>query len=148
LNPSKSTIWRVIMLVLARKKAETILIGEDIVIKVLHMRNGVVRIGIDAPQSVRVMRGEVQGMGRESAPPHQSPEQLPAQDSYQQEVAVIEEQCRPAAEAAQASDPRSASQISPVISTTAPLAAMLRALRVGSTGAEGPALQLRSPQRN
>ncbi|MFN9370848.1 MAG: carbon storage regulator [Planctomycetaceae bacterium] len=141
------------MLVLARKKAETILIGEEIVIKVLHMRNGVVRIGIDAPSSVRVMRGEVKGAGRESGPAHQSLDQLPVPDAYQQEVTVIEEQCRPATESSPTSEPRSvsqvsASQISPMVSTTAPLAAMLRALRVAPTGADGPALQLRSPQRN
>lgn len=136
------------MLVLARKKAETILIGEEIVIKVLHLRNGVVRIGIDAPSSVRVMRGEVQGAGHKSSSPQKSSEQLPEADSYQQEVAVIEDQCRPAAESAPTSESRPTSQISAAVATTAPLAAMLRALRVVPTSAEGPAVQIRSPQRN
>ncbi|MFN7805940.1 MAG: carbon storage regulator [Planctomycetaceae bacterium] len=136
------------MLVLARKKAETILIGEEIVIKVLQMRNGVVRIGIEAPSSVRVMRGEVKGVGRESGSLPPSAEPLPVQDSYQREVVVIEEQCRPAVESAPIPESRSTSQISPVVSTAAPLAAMLRALRVVPNGAEGPAVQLRSPQRN
>ena len=71
------------MLVLARKKAETILIGQDIVIKVLQMRNGVVRIGIDAPSSVRVMRGELRtslesaGETQPTTPDH-DPEGIPA----------------------------------------------------------------------
>ncbi|MFM8222129.1 MAG: carbon storage regulator [Planctomycetaceae bacterium] len=47
------------MLVLARKPLESIHIGDNILIKVLYIRNGVVRIGIDAPQSVRVFRGEL-----------------------------------------------------------------------------------------
>lgn len=47
------------MLVLARKKLEVIHIGHDVVIKVLHVRNGIVRIGIDAPPAVRVLRGEL-----------------------------------------------------------------------------------------
>ena len=47
------------MLVLARKPLESIHIGDNVLIKVLYIRNGVVRIGIDAPQSVRVFRGEL-----------------------------------------------------------------------------------------
>lgn len=47
------------MLVLARKQLEEIHIGDNILIKVLQLRNGVVRIGIEAPRSVRVFRGEL-----------------------------------------------------------------------------------------
>jgi carbon storage regulator len=47
------------MLVLTRKPAETIRIGEDIVIKVIKTGTGTVKIGIEAPASVRVMRGEL-----------------------------------------------------------------------------------------
>ena len=47
------------MLVLTRKSAETIQIGDDIVIKVISTGRGSVKIGIDAPRHVRVMRGEV-----------------------------------------------------------------------------------------
>ncbi len=46
------------MLVLTRKPAETIRIGRDIVVKVIKTGSGSVKIGIDAPQSVRVLRGE------------------------------------------------------------------------------------------
>ena len=47
------------MLVLTRKPAEIIRIGEDIVIKVIKTGKGSVKIGIEAPASVRVMRGEL-----------------------------------------------------------------------------------------
>ncbi|MEZ6059064.1 MAG: carbon storage regulator [Planctomycetaceae bacterium] len=47
------------MLVLTRKPAETIRIGNDIVIKVIKTARGAVKIGIDAPQDVRVVRGEL-----------------------------------------------------------------------------------------
>lgn len=53
------------MLVLTRKVAETIRIGEDVVIKVIKTGKGTVRIGIEAPANVRVLRGE---LVEESAP--------------------------------------------------------------------------------
>ena len=46
------------MLVLSRKPAEAIRIGDDILIKVIAIRGGQVKIGIEAPQGVRVMRTE------------------------------------------------------------------------------------------
>ena len=47
------------MLVLTRKQNETIQVGQDIVIKVISTAKGKVKIGIDAPEAVRVMRGEL-----------------------------------------------------------------------------------------
>lgn len=47
------------MLVLTRKPEQTIRIGNDIVIKVTRIGKGTVKIGIDAPDDVRVMRGEL-----------------------------------------------------------------------------------------
>ena len=47
------------MLVLTRKKNETIQIGGNVVIKVIATGRGKVKIGIDAPASVRVRRGEL-----------------------------------------------------------------------------------------
>ena len=47
------------MLVLTRKAAETIRIGDDIVIKVIKTGMGSVKIGIEAPVNIRVMRGEL-----------------------------------------------------------------------------------------
>ncbi|MBX3443558.1 MAG: carbon storage regulator [Planctomyces sp.] len=51
------------MLVLTRKTAETIRIGHDVVIKVISCGRGRVKIGIDAPTDVRVLRGEVAETG-------------------------------------------------------------------------------------
>lgn len=47
------------MLVLTRKAAETIRIGDNIVIKVIKTGPGCVKIGIEAPANVRILRGEL-----------------------------------------------------------------------------------------
>jgi carbon storage regulator CsrA len=47
------------MLVLTRKTDEQILIGNDIKITLVRVRGNHVRIGIDAPRDVRIVRGEL-----------------------------------------------------------------------------------------
>ena len=47
------------MLVLSRKKNESILINEDIIITVVEVRGDKVRLGIQAPREVHVRREEV-----------------------------------------------------------------------------------------
>lgn len=47
------------MLVLSRKKLESILVGDDVVITVLEIRGDRVRIGISAPKETPVHREEV-----------------------------------------------------------------------------------------
>ncbi|HUE13526.1 MAG TPA: carbon storage regulator [Planctomycetaceae bacterium] len=47
------------MLVLTRRKSEAIRIGNDVFIKVIRTGRSTVKIGIDAPASVRVVRGEL-----------------------------------------------------------------------------------------
>jgi carbon storage regulator len=47
------------MLVLSRKLNETIIIGDDIRIKVVGISGSQVRIGIEAPGDVKVMREEL-----------------------------------------------------------------------------------------
>ncbi|MFA6193128.1 MAG: carbon storage regulator CsrA [Sulfurimonas sp.] len=47
------------MLVLARKIEESIIIGDDIVIKVISIEKGVVKLGIEAPKSVSIVRSEL-----------------------------------------------------------------------------------------
>ena len=47
------------MLVLTRKRLEMIQIGENVVIKVLQMGRGTVKLGIQAPNDVRVVRAEI-----------------------------------------------------------------------------------------
>ncbi|WP_102510160.1 carbon storage regulator CsrA [Sanguibacter massiliensis] len=47
------------MLVLSRKVGESVLIGDDIVVTIVEARGDAVRIGIEAPRSMRVHRSEV-----------------------------------------------------------------------------------------
>lgn len=47
------------MLVLSRRVGEQIVIGEDVVLTVVEVRNDTVRLGIDAPRSIAVNRAEV-----------------------------------------------------------------------------------------
>jgi carbon storage regulator len=47
------------MLILTRRECESIMIGDEITITVLDVRNNNVRIGVDAPRSVPVHRREI-----------------------------------------------------------------------------------------
>jgi len=47
------------MLVLTRKNGQRLMIGENVVVTVLSVRNGQVRLGIEAPRSVSVQREEL-----------------------------------------------------------------------------------------
>ena len=50
------------MLVLSRKSTESIHIGDSVVVTVLEIRGNKVRIGIDAPKEIHVLRSELQGV--------------------------------------------------------------------------------------
>lgn len=47
------------MLVLTRKDNESIVIGNNIEIKIIKSENGKVKIGIDAPTSIEINRKEI-----------------------------------------------------------------------------------------
>ena len=47
------------MLVLTRKTDDSIHIGDDIVVTVLDVDGRAVKIGIDAPKKITILRGEV-----------------------------------------------------------------------------------------
>jgi carbon storage regulator len=47
------------MLVLTRKRSEMIQIGDDIIVKVIRTGKSTVKIGIEAPANVRVLRAEL-----------------------------------------------------------------------------------------
>lgn len=47
------------MLILSRKINEKIMIGDDIAISVIEIRGDQVKLGVDAPRSVKVFRREV-----------------------------------------------------------------------------------------
>ncbi|MDR1956495.1 MAG: carbon storage regulator CsrA [Treponema sp.] len=47
------------MLILSRKVNEKIMIGEDISISIIEIQGDHIRIGVDAPKTVKVFRQEV-----------------------------------------------------------------------------------------
>lgn len=47
------------MLILSRRVNEKIVIGDDVVISIVEVRGDQVKLGIEAPQSVKVFRQEV-----------------------------------------------------------------------------------------
>lgn len=47
------------MLVLSRKAGDTIQIATNIEVKVLEVKGDTVRIGIEAPRSIEIVRGEL-----------------------------------------------------------------------------------------
>lgn len=47
------------MLVITRKKGESILIGEDIEITVVKSEDGAVKLAISAPKNIRILRKEL-----------------------------------------------------------------------------------------
>lgn len=57
------------VLVLSRKPGAQVVVGGNIRITVLEIRGGVVKIGIEAPASVRVVRHDVAGAVPRRSPP-------------------------------------------------------------------------------
>lgn len=55
------------MLVLTRKTNDTILLGSDIKIQIIKIKGNTVRLGIDAPAHVKILRGELAPYGIEGA---------------------------------------------------------------------------------
>lgn len=47
------------MLVLGRKPGEYVMIGKDIMVKVIKSAEGDLRLAIDAPKDINIVRGEV-----------------------------------------------------------------------------------------
>lgn len=48
------------MLVLSRKEGEQLMIGDDVVITINRIAGNRVAVGIEAPRSVRIVRGELE----------------------------------------------------------------------------------------
>jgi len=53
------------MLVLSRKVGEKILIGDDISVTVVRVVQGTVRIGVEAPQNLPIVREEIKDQLKE-----------------------------------------------------------------------------------
>jgi carbon storage regulator len=49
------------MLVLSRKVGEKILIGDNIAVTVVRVAQGIVRIGVEAPSELPIVREEIKG---------------------------------------------------------------------------------------
>jgi carbon storage regulator len=47
------------VLVLTRSVGESVVIGDDVIVKVIEVRGDVVRLGVEAPASVRIYREEL-----------------------------------------------------------------------------------------
>jgi len=48
------------MLVLSRKQGQQIVVGSSVVVTIVRVSGDKVRIGIEAPEEMRVLRGELQ----------------------------------------------------------------------------------------
>ena len=67
------------MLILSRKINEKIIIGEEISVSIIEIRGDQVRIGVDAPKTVKVFRQEVfEAIKAENKAAAQSAVELPA----------------------------------------------------------------------
>lgn len=47
------------MLVLARKKGESLRIGDDVEVEVVDIRGDVIKLGISAPDDIKIYRSEL-----------------------------------------------------------------------------------------
>jgi carbon storage regulator len=56
------------MLILTRRVLESLLIGEDVTVRVLGVKGNQVRIGIDAPDDVVVVREELLDRDKKTDP--------------------------------------------------------------------------------
>src|SRR3954470_8014122 len=57
------------MLVLTRKLMEKLYIGDEITVTVVRLEGGQVRLGIDAPKEIPVIRGELRSIVEEAPTP-------------------------------------------------------------------------------
>lgn len=56
------------MLILTRRVGESLIIGDDVTVSVLSVKGNQVRIGIDAPKDVNIVREELLKNGINSGP--------------------------------------------------------------------------------
>ena len=61
------------MLVVDCRVGETLEIGDSVTITMMEIRGGQVRVGIDAPQEVKILREEI--YGRNDEPQHRGRDQ-------------------------------------------------------------------------
>ena len=61
------------MLVLSRKVGEKILIGDEIAVTVVRVAQGIVRLGVEAPQELPILREEIKDRLQEPPPKDKTP---------------------------------------------------------------------------
>lgn len=66
------------MLVLSRKIQEQVRIGDNITLTILQIKGKTVRVGIEAPRNIRVVRGE---LPRKESSPAGAEEEISAKES-------------------------------------------------------------------
>ena len=76
------------MLVLSRKKGQSLLISENIWVKVCDVRGNKVRLGIGAPKEINVVREELieDTVPTQSSPPLRGPERCSSSEHPQQSL--------------------------------------------------------------
>ena len=74
------------MLVLTRKLQEKIRIGDNVTVTVLRVKGNAVRIGIEAPQDVSILRGEIPRF--DDVPTEDASETEPAESMSTDEPAI------------------------------------------------------------
>jgi carbon storage regulator CsrA len=79
------------MLVLTRKYQEQIRIGDNITVTILKVKGNSVRIGIDAPREVRVIRGELPTFETMDEPSSEEPAVVEAESDTAEEEAAVSE---------------------------------------------------------
>ena len=89
------------MLVLTRKLQQQIKIGEGIVVTILRVKGNTVRVGVQAPRDVRVIRGELPKNGEENVADEVQGEltcelSLPSAETSDHAEAPAEESAKPA----------------------------------------------------
>jgi len=65
------------MLVLSRRESERVRLGDSIVLTIVRVSGDKVRLGIEAPADVLVLRDELQPHGEPVADAEVSPEEMP-----------------------------------------------------------------------
>lgn len=74
------------MLILSRKIGEALKIGDNIEIRILDINGGQIRIGIDAPKHINVVRSELLDRPRKTAAPEIAE---PTTDNHQPTIRVL-----------------------------------------------------------
>lgn len=122
------------MLVLTRKLQQQIKIGEQIVVTILRVKGNTVRVGIQAPREVRVIRGELPKTGGDADSEQLTVEAVAVTEGEANEMETLE------MEAAEDSAGPAAESHSPV--ATLPIAAHLPLRKLANRFGNAPLRQI------